>query len=68
MAQLELGSQPAGASFSELGGVLPGNPVITRDTDALHRMDSIDQTTAIRSRSYRDSLLISAIDPKQTFE
>ena len=47
MAPLDMGSQPAGASFPGLGGVLPGSPVLACDPDALHRMDSIDQTAAI---------------------
>ena len=41
MAPLELGSQPAGAAYSGMGGFLPCSPVLTRDSDALHRMDSL---------------------------
>jgi len=42
MAPLALGSQSAGTTFPGMGGVFSGNAVLTRDTDALHWMDSVD--------------------------
>ena len=44
MAQLELGSQPAGTAFPGLGSVFPGSSVLARDPDVLHRMDSMTIT------------------------